>query len=70
MINGLLAYSWPGMYEWMVILFIFLICFGIPVALIILLIVQLVKSSRERKEIKRQLGELREELKQIANKNS
>jgi di/tricarboxylate transporter len=61
MINDILAFLMPGPWEWIVI-FIF---FGIPILLIILFVRYLVRSNKERRRLRLEVGNLADELEQM-----
>ena len=61
MINDILAFWMPGPWEWIVI-FIF---FGIPILLIILFVRYLVRSNKERRRLRLEVGRLADELEQM-----
>ena len=61
MINDILAFWMPGPWEWIVI-FIF---FGIPILLIILFVRYLVRSNKERRRLRLEVGKLADELEQM-----
>jgi len=62
MINEILAFWTPGPIELLVIFVVSLIVFVIPVVLIILFVRYLVRSNRERRRLRLELGKLADEL--------
>ena len=65
----LLSYIRTCPVEWLILTPIFLFKFAIPLAVIVLITVFVVKGSKERSEIKKELEQLREEIKKITDKN-
>jgi type II secretory pathway pseudopilin PulG len=59
MTSDILAFWAPGPLE----LLIVLIIFGIPVALIVLVVVYVLKGSKQREKLHQQIGDLSDELK-------
>jgi hypothetical protein len=65
MIENILLMGVPGLYEWLVIMIICLICYGIPVFLIIYFIRFVIQTGKERRLMRLELGKLADELQQL-----
>jgi len=61
MINDILAFWMPGPLE----LLIILIYLGVPILLIILFVRYLVRSNKERRRLRLEVGKLADELEQV-----
>ena len=64
-IIGTFAPGPPGTIEWLVILVVSVIAFGIPVLLVVLFVRYVLRSNRERRRLRLELGKLADELEQM-----
>ena len=66
MINNILAFGGlPGGWEWLVILFVMVIVYGIPIVLVILFARLLLRNKRENVRLRLEVGKLADELEQM-----
>lgn len=64
MINDILVFVYPGLWEGIILFIAFFACLGVPALLIILFVVCVVKSSKERQKLRLELSRLADELEQ------
>lgn len=64
MINTVSTFGLPGGCEWLVVLVVVLIIFGLPVLLVVLLIRYILQSRRENIRLRMEVGKLADELEQ------
>lgn len=65
MSNSILGFWAPGPFEMLVVVIIFIIKFVIPVVLIVLFALYLVRSNKERRRLRLEVGKLADELEQM-----
>jgi len=65
MISEIVAVVLPGLMEFLVILFMVLVIFGIPIVLIVLFVGYVIRSNKERQKIRLELGKLADEIEQM-----
>jgi uncharacterized membrane protein len=65
MVDGMLCFGMPGGLEWIVILFIFLLCIAAPILGIVLIIRSLVRNKRENQRLRLEVGKLADELERM-----
>jgi len=63
MISDTLAFFTPGPLELLIILMVALFFVAIPIALVVLLVIYVSKSSKERQKLHQKMAELTDELK-------
>ncbi len=69
MTNEILGFGAPGGLEWIIIVFISLILFVLPVVAIVLIIRSLVRNKRENQRLRLEVGKLADELERIRKQN-
>jgi membrane protein implicated in regulation of membrane protease activity len=62
MINSVLSFLAPGPYELLIILFVFL---GVPVLLVVLVVRYVLRTGRESRKLRLEVGKLADELEQM-----
>jgi len=65
MINEILAYFAPGLFEVLIVIVVSLLVFGIPAVLIFLFIRFIIQTKRERLKLRLEVGKLADELQQV-----
>lgn len=69
MIDNILALgSIPGGWEWVVIIFVGLMVYGIPIILVILFLKLFLRNRRENIRLRLEVGKLADELEQMRKK--
>lgn len=66
MINEILVYAGPGVWEWLIII---LLVAGVPVLLIVLFLRFVVRNKRENVRLRLEVGKLADELEQARKKS-
>ena len=69
MTNEILSFVTPGGIEWIIIIFISLIVFVLPVLVVVWIIRSLVRNKRENQRLRLEVGKLADELERMRKKN-
>jgi len=65
MVDSVLSYGMPGGIEWIIVLFISMVAFVLPICLFVWLIKSMLRANKERQKTRMEVSKIADELEKI-----